>query len=155
MVSVETFRAEMEVELDKLEVHLEDTVKEAFQLALAEIVSQWPVYSAYSFRNIYVSKTNPVEEPQPERRAPREGAYINEAFAQMDANYDTIDDFKLNKTRDTRLYISNPVFYADDVGFEPGRGSAIFANAAMLAEALIQERLDDEILHELGSFVPR
>ena len=150
MVNVSSFRADLEVEIDKMEKHLHQATREGLEIALAEIVSQWPAWSYYSLRNTYVTRANPKEDPDPEERPTQRDALVNEAFAQIDQNYDTIRGFKFNKSRDTKIYISNPVYYADDVGYEPGRGSAIYEMAARIAEAVIQEKLHEEIMIELA-----
>ena len=146
VVDVSAFRADLEVSLEKMDTHVHEATKEGLELALAEIVSQWPVHSYYSLRNTYITRNVPAENPQPAERPKQRNALVGEAFAQIDKNYDDIRNFKFNKTKPTNIFLSNAVYYADDVGYEPGRGSAIYELAANLARSLIDERLLEDFL---------
>ena len=151
MVDVRAFQTDMETVIKKVDRELEKTIKEGLTAALLEIFSKWPVHTYYSMANNRVSIIQPVATPQPAERPNEVGAMADDAAIQLELNLQTVESLDVKNIDRTPFHISNPVDYASDVGFTPGRGDAIYEMAARTAEELIQRQIFNRITFGIGS----
>ena len=138
MVDVTSFQAQMETVIKKVDKHLEDSVKAGLSEGYLQIFRDWPAYTYYSMSNNRFSKTSPIEAPIPEERPTNPNEMQDDAAIQLEVGLQEIQTLVLNKTRDTTVFISNPVEYAPNVGFAPGAGHAIYLSAMKTAEETME-----------------
>ena len=139
MVNVASFQAEMETVIKRVDDHLEDSMKAGLSEGYLQIFREWPAYTYYSMANNRVSRASPIETPIPAERPTNPNEMADDAAIQLQVGLQEIQTFKLNTSRDTIIFISNPVDYASDVGFAAGAGDAIYQNAAATAEEVIEQ----------------
>ena len=151
MVDVKAFQADMETVIKKVDRELEDAIKEGLTAALLEIFSNWPAHTYYSMANNRVSIIEPITTPRPAERPNEVAAMVDDAAIQLELNLQSVESLNIQKIDRTPYHISNPVEYASDVGFTPGRGDEIYQMAAKTAEELIERRLFNRITFAFGS----
>ena len=151
MVDVRAFQTGMETVIKKVDRELENTIKEALTAALLEIFKNWPAHTFYSMANNRVSIISPIESPQPSERPSEVNAMAGDAAIQLELNLNTVESLKVENIDRTPLHISNPVDYANNVGFVEGQGDAIYEMAAKTAEELIERKLLNRIAFGIGS----
>ena len=138
MVDFKRFTNEMEISISRMETDLEEFIKHGLSAAYLDIFLQWPAYTYYSMANNVVSKASPIETPIPEERPNNKDELADDAAIQLNTGLQFIETFRLNKTRETLIYLSNPVDYAYNVGFNAGAGEQIYNNATQVAEETIE-----------------
>ena len=151
MVDVRAFQTDMETVIKKVDRELERVIKEGLTAALLEIFREWPAQTYYSMANNRVSIINPIANPRPSERPNEPNAMADDAAIQLELNLQTVENLKVQNIDRTPFHISNPVDYASDVGFTPGRGDAIYEMAARTADELIQRQLLNRITFGIGS----
>ena len=151
MVDVSAFKTDMKTVIKKVDRELEDAIKEGLTAALLEIFEKWPAHTYYSMANNRVSVIQPITTPQPPERPSKVGAMADDAAIQLELNLQSVESLNVQKIDRTAYHISNPVEYASDVGFTPGRGSEIYEMAAKTAEELIKRRLFNRVTFAFGS----
>ena len=138
MVNVAAFQTQMKTVIKRVDDHLEDAVRAGLSEGYLQIFREWPAYTYYSMANNRFSRVNPIETPIPEERPTNPNEMADDAAIQLEVGLQEIQTFKLNKTRDTTVFISNPVAYAPNVGFSDGAGETIYQNAITTAEEVIE-----------------
>ena len=138
MVNVAAFQTQMETVIKKVDDHLEDSIRAGLSEGYLQIFREWPAYTYYSMANNRFSRTTPIESPIPEERPTNPNEMADDAAIQLQVGLQEIQTFRLNTSRDTIVFISNPVGYASDVGFTAGAGDAIYQNAVTTAEEVIE-----------------
>ena len=151
MVDVSAFKTDMETVIKKVDREFEDAIKEGLTAALLEIFREWPAHTYYSMANNRVSIVAPITSPRPAERPNEVGAMADDAAVQLELNLQSVENLNVKNIDRTPYHISNPVEYASDVGFTPGRGSEIYEMAAKTAEELIKRRLFNRITFGFGS----
>ena len=151
MVDVNAFQTDMETVIKKVDRGLEDAIKEGLSAALLEIFEKWPAHTYYSMANNRVSVILPIANPLPADRPNEVGAMADDAAIQLELNLQSVKNLNVKNIDRTPYHISNPVEYASDVGFTPGRGDEIYEMAARTAEELIKRGLFDKITFTPGS----
>ena len=138
MVDVRAFSSDIETVINRMDDHLEKAIREGLSESYSYIFQQWPAYTYYSMANNVVSLRAPIENPVPSERPNDKDELADDAAIQLETGLQILNTFKMNKTRDTKVYINNPVDYASDVGFNTGAGDAIYQEAAQAASEAIE-----------------
>ena len=150
MVNVGAFKTDMETVINKVDRELEGAIKEGITAALLEIFEKWPAHTYYSMANNRVSIIQPITTPRPTERPSEAGEMADDASIQLELNLQSVESLNVQNIDRTPYHISNPVEYASDVGFTPGRGSEIYEMAAKIAEELIERKLLNRIAFAFG-----
>ena len=150
MVNVGAFKTDMETVINKVDRELEGAIKEGITAALLEIFEKWPAHTYYSMANNRVSIIQPITTPRPTERPSEAGEMADDASIQLELNLQSVESLNVQNIDRTPFHISNPVEYASDVGFTPGRGSEIYEMAAKIAEELIERKLLNRIAFAFG-----
>ena len=151
MVDVRAFQTDMETVIKKVDKELEGAIKEGLTAALLEIFEKWPAHTYYSMANNRVSIIAPIANPRPAERPNEVGAMAGDAAIQLELNLQSVENLNVKNIDRTPFHISNPVEYASDVGFTPGRGDEIYEMAAKTAEELIRRKIFNRITFGIGS----
>ena len=138
MVNVASFQAQMNTIIKRVDDHLEDSIKAGLSEGYLQIFREWPAYTFYSMANNRFSRASPIGTPIPAERPTNPNEMVDDAAIQLEVGLQEIQTFKLNTSRDTLVFISNPVEYASNVGFTAGAGDAIYQNAVTTAEEVIE-----------------
>lgn len=119
----------------------ENAVKEVVIEVYNEIISQWPVDTAWSLANNHISVTGrEVRRLEPGTRPAESGVLLAKASAVHDAQRAKVRDVKDILKR--VITLGNSVPYASDVGFDEGRGTRIYERAALIGEARARAKSD-------------
>ncbi len=133
---IKAFNADVEKKVNAASAHaLRVTTQEVYN----EIFLKWPAYTFYSMANHNIDVGENVSTttvPTPPERPKEKGALMGEQEANR-----TVQLTKLNAIKPfDKVFISNPVPYAADVGGSEehpkiGNGIAIYAEAAAVGSA--------------------
>lgn len=128
----------------KLSLRAQDKMISAVRGAYEHIMNEWPKYTYWSAANNRISITGrdikrlePHKRPDPIRKGVLSGKFAEVRHSEL-AKLTKIRKQKRKDRKDRLIVIGNAVPYAADVGFDPGRGIAIYGEAAAIAASKLR-----------------